>query len=124
MRVDDEDCVGEWQTYRKKTASKNKSSVSKESYHTVNHTQVYVNKMASVRGYKVLTYKESAMGRTVLDILDGKVYYCGVGINRRITNDGIMFGSKSAALNERFPPNELSRYPRILVAFGEYSHQA
>lgn len=68
----------------------------------------YIPRSASKKGYRVLSYKKTKSGkRKVFDILDGKQYYCGAGVQRRITDNAVVFQSKQEALSERFPSNQV-----------------
>lgn len=90
------------------------------------------SKLSSVRGYRVVTYVEDARGnRTVKDILNGSVYFTGVGLQQRITQDAIMFSTKEAALAEKFPSNQVGaskggsgRLPRVLCCFDGWGHSS
>mmetsp|Transcript_17997 Transcript_17997/g.30263 ORF Transcript_17997/g.30263 Transcript_17997/m.30263 type:complete len:256 (+) Transcript_17997:130-897(+) len=97
-----------------------------------NDNNVYYNKGSGMKGYRVLSYKKSKKNggqRIVFDILDGKPYHCGVGLQRRITSDALVFETKEQALSERFPSNQFAgtksgngRLPRMLVAFDMWGH--
>ena len=88
-----------------------------------------LDRRMSQRGYRVLAYREDRNGRKVVfDVLDGTVYHCGVGNARKITNNAVIFDTKSAAMSERFPANQFGGSirsgngvcPRVLVQFGEH----
>ena len=77
---------------------------------------VYVDKRSSKKGYRVLSYRKSRSGkRIVFDILDGKPYYCGSGLQRRITNNVVVFDSRQAALSERFPSNQVISHSIVIL---------
>jgi hypothetical protein len=73
------------------------------------HDNVHLERAAAMKGYRVLSYRKMKKGgkRIIFDILDGKPYYCGVGTQRRITDNAVVFFSKQEALSERFPSNQV-----------------
>ncbi|KAJ1430678.1 hypothetical protein B484DRAFT_430501 [Ochromonadaceae sp. CCMP2298] len=97
---------------------------------TSNDQHIHIQRGVSQRGYRVLSYRESRNGvRSIFDILDGKPYYCGVGLQKRITSEAIVFNTRSEALSERFPSNQFcgskggnGTLPRILVSFEAWGH--
>ena len=93
---------------------------------TYNSSTESIPKMAAKRCYRVLTYVDDKNGeRQVMDVVDGNVYWCRTGPQkRRITPDAIAMDSKQAALSERFPLTQVGAatsgngtLPRLLVAF-------
>ena len=75
-----------------------------ESYHTSSHTPIVIDRLCSVRGYKILTFSENERGcRTVFDLLTGTIYQTGVGLHAKITRNAVLFDSTTAAMSERFP---------------------
>jgi hypothetical protein len=69
---------------------------------------IYLSKVESVRGYRVLALKEDITGKKILfDIVDGTIYNCGFSAASRISNFVPLYDSKNAALCERFPPNQV-----------------
>lgn len=99
----------------------------KSSYWLSDHDNFYIDRNAARKAYRVVSYKTTKTGkRKVFDILDGKAYHCGTGVQRRITDNAIVFASRSEALSERFPHNQHDasksgngRYARMLVSFGK-----
>lgn len=99
----------------------------KSSYWLSDHDNFYIDRNAARKAYRVVSYKTTKTGkRKVFDILDGKTYHCGTGVQRRITDNAIVFASRSEALSERFPHNQHDasksgngRYARMLVSFGK-----
>lgn len=80
----------------------------KSSFTLSDHDNVYIDRNAARKGYRVVSYKTTKSGkRKVFDILDGKTYHCGAGVQRRITDNAIVFASKQEALSERFPSNQV-----------------
>lgn len=79
------------------------------SFWTSSNDNVYIDRACAIKGYRVLSYRKLKKNgkRIVFDMLDGKPYYCGVGIQRRITDNAIIFPSKQEALSERFPSNQV-----------------
>jgi hypothetical protein len=85
-----------------KTGDKSSFSISSNDQH------IHIQRGVSQRGYRVLSYRESRDSvRSIFDILDGKPYYCGVGLQKRITSEAIVFNTRSEALSERFPSNQV-----------------
>ena len=82
----------------------------KASYWCSSSDNLYVDKKCSERAYRVLSYrKDGKTGkRVIFDILDGKPYFLCHGEGKRITHNAIVFETKSAALSERFPSNQVS----------------
>lgn len=82
----------------------------KASYWCSSSDNLYVEKKCSERAYRVLSYrKDSKTGkRVIFDILDGKPYFLSLGDGKRITHNAIAFETRSAALSERFPSNQVS----------------
>lgn len=101
----------------------------KSSYWLSDHDDFYIDRGAARKAYRVVSYKTTKTGkRKVFDILDGKTYHCGTGVQRRITDNAIVFPSRSEALSERFPHNQHDasksgngRYARMLVSFGTFT---
>ncbi len=80
----------------------------KSSFTLSDHDNVYIDRNAARKGYRVVSYKITKSGkRKVFDILDGKTYHCGAGVQRRITDNAIVFATKQEALSERFPSNQV-----------------
>lgn len=80
----------------------------KSSFTLSDHDNVYIDRNAARKGYRVVSYKITKSGkRKVFDILDGKPYHCGAGVQRRITDNAIVFATKQEALSERFPSNQV-----------------
>jgi hypothetical protein len=78
------------------------------SFWTSSNDTSVIAKGAAMKGYRVLAVKTNKKGkRVVYDILDGTKYYCGSGVQRRITSNAIVFPTKEAALSERFPSNQV-----------------
>jgi hypothetical protein len=79
------------------------------SYWLSSNDNVYLDRRTAVKGYRVVSYRKMKRGgkRVVFDILDGKPYYCGVGVQKRITENAIVFATKEEALSERFPSNQV-----------------
>eukprot|EP01032_Pedospumella_encystans_P017394 gene17394-19818_t len=102
----------------------------KSSFTLSDHDNVYIDRNAARKGYRVVSYKTTKSGkRKVFDILDGKTYHCGAGVQRRITDNAIVFASKQEALSERFPSNQFEaskggngRHPRMLLSFDVWGH--
>lgn len=85
----------------------------KTSFFLSDHDNVYIDRNAARKGYRVVSYKTTKSGkRKVFDVLDGKTYYCGSGLQRRITDNAIVFTSKQEALSERFPSNQVCYFLR------------
>lgn len=82
----------------------------KASYWCSSSDNLYVEKKCSERAYRVLSYrKDSKTGkRVIFDILDGKPYFLSHGDGKRVTHNAIVFETRSAALSERFPSNQVS----------------
>ncbi len=80
------------------------------SYWLSTNDNVYLDRKTAVKGYRVVSYRKMKRGgkRVVFDILDGKPYYCGVGIQKRITENAVVFATKQEALSERFPSNQVN----------------
>lgn len=80
------------------------------SYWLSGNDNVYLDRRTAVKGYRVVSYRKMKRGgkRVVFDIMDGKPYYCGVGVQKRITENAIVFATKQEALSERFPSNQVS----------------
>ena len=107
------------------TPEKGERTGDKKSFaYTSNH--VMINKLAAKRCFRVLTYRDLPNGkREVMDIPNGDIYYCKTGPQlRRITPYGMAFDSKTGALSERFPVNQVGAAisgngttPRILCSF-------
>ena len=70
---------------------------------------VYIDRAAAMKCYRVVSYRKlkKTGKRVVFDILDGKPMYCGVGVQRKITDNAVVFTSKQDALSERFPSNQV-----------------
>ena len=75
----------------------------------------YVDKRGARRMYRVLVCKENAIGRKLLiDSLDGKIYCDGFTYKNRLAKDIVLFESKTAALSERYPSNQVRPLFRLL----------
>ncbi len=94
----------------------------KSSYHLSDHDDLYIDRKAARRGYRVVSYKTTKSGkRKVFDILDGKTYHCGTGVQRRITDNAITFATKQEALSERFPSNQVNYHREINTKINSWS---
>jgi len=81
----------------------------KASYWCSSSDNLYIEKKCSERAYRVLSYRKDKTGkRVIFDILDGKPYFLTHGEGKRITHNAIVFETRSAALSERFPSNQVS----------------
>jgi hypothetical protein len=89
------------------------------------HAEKYISKLQAFRGFKVLGLKSEGNTKVAIDLFSGKVINLGgKGVESRITNSVQLYESKSAALSEKFPPNQVGAskagngtLPRILVSF-------
>jgi hypothetical protein len=98
-----------------------------------NNFSFFLDKRSAKRMYRVLVCKDATTlqgttdpHRLLIDSLDGKIYCDGFTYRNRVAKDIVLFESKSAALSERYPCNQVGAsrggngvYPRILVAFGK-----
>jgi hypothetical protein len=93
----------------------------------------FLDKRSAKLMYRVLICKDTTLQgstdphRLLIDSLDGKIYCDGFTYRNRVAKDIVLFESKSAALSERYPCNQVGAsrggngvYPRILVAFGKF----
>lgn len=82
----------------------------------------YVDKRGARRMYRVLVCKENAIGRKLLiDSLDGKIYCDGFTYKNRLAKDIVLFESKSAALSERYPHNQvIISYSSFIVTLDRW----
>lgn len=77
----------------------------------------FIDKKSARRMYRVLIVKETALGKKILiDSLDGKIYCDGFTYRNRVARDIVLFDSKSAALSERYPSNQVLLDPRSCFA--------
>jgi CRISPR/Cas system CMR subunit Cmr4 (Cas7 group RAMP superfamily) len=67
----------------------------------------FIDKKAATRMYRVLVVKETAGKKLLIDSLDGKIYCEGFTYRNRLARDVVLFDTKSAALSERFPSNQV-----------------
>ena len=75
----------------------------------------YLEKRNAKRMYRVLICKENAVGKKLLiDSLDGKIYCDGFTYKNRYAKDIVLFESKSAALSERYPFNQVISVSYVL----------
>lgn len=92
----------------------------KESYHGANHVELNIPKPSSERGYRVVTYEMTESGdRVVRDITTGAILFAGSGKQRKISNNAVMFETKSAAMSERFPNRHVSCLRCHYFAFSD-----
>jgi hypothetical protein len=78
--------------------------------------------------YRVVSYKnnEKSGKKIFFDPLDGRIFNLSPGFVDRISHNVVVFESKTAALSERLPSNQVGGtkggnglYPRLLLAFGK-----
>lgn len=62
--------------------------------------------------FRVLNCTEDRQGnRIFFDSIDGRIYGKGPAVNNRVSQDVVLYDSKSAALSERFPSNQVPLSP-------------
>eukprot|EP01039_Chlorochromonas_danica_P009137 gene9137-10087_t len=78
--------------------------------------------------FRVLNCTEDRHGhRIFFDSIDGRIYGKGPAMNNRVSQDVVLYDSKSAALSERFPSNQVGGgrggngiHARVLVSFDAW----
>jgi hypothetical protein len=79
----------------------------KESYHVCRNIVTKIDRLASTRGYKVLTFTEDGQGRRVVfDICTGTIYQAGS--RSKISFGAVLFDTEVGALGEKFSPRPVT----------------